>query len=110
MPLLDPLSDVEVNILRLLGDGISNREITQELVLSLETVKWYNKQIYRRLGVHSRGQAVVNGRQLGLLDKPDESQISAPYFASHNLPAQHASFVGREREISEVKQLLSKAR
>lgn len=61
MPLHDPLSEREVDILRLLADGMSNWEITQELVISLETVKWYNKQIYSKLGVHSRGQAVANG-------------------------------------------------
>jgi predicted ATPase/DNA-binding CsgD family transcriptional regulator len=110
LPVLDPLSEREVVILRLLADGMSNREIAQKLVLSLETVKWYNKQIYSKLDVHSRGQAVAEGRQLGLLDGVGESQITAPLFASHSLPAQHTSFVGRERAIADVKQLLTTTR
>ena len=60
--ILEPLSERELEILRLIEEGCSNREIAQKLVLSLETVKWYNKQIYSKLGVHNRTQAVACAR------------------------------------------------
>ena len=65
---VDPLSGREVEVLVLLAEGFSNREIAQKLYISLETVKWYNKQIYSKLDVHSRTQAVARAREMGLLD------------------------------------------
>lgn len=44
----------ELEILGLLSEGLTNREIAQRLVLSPETIKWYNKQIFSKLGVNSR--------------------------------------------------------
>ena len=61
--LLDPLTEREVEILHLLADGLSNREIAQKLFLTLGTIKWYNKQIYSKLGVHSRTQAVSKANE-----------------------------------------------
>jgi predicted ATPase/class 3 adenylate cyclase len=66
--LLEPLTQRELEILRLLAEGLSDREIAQRLVIAQGTVKWYNKQLYSKLGVHSRSQAVDRGRELGLLD------------------------------------------
>jgi ATP/maltotriose-dependent transcriptional regulator MalT len=54
--LLDPVSEREVDIFRLLAAGLTNREIARELMLAAETVKWYNKQIYAKLGVSNRTQ------------------------------------------------------
>ncbi|UCG22983.1 MAG: hypothetical protein JSW55_12490, partial [Chloroflexota bacterium] len=65
---LEPLTQREMEILRLLAEGLSNREIAQELVLAQGTVKWYNKQLYSKLGVHSRSEAVDRAREIGLLD------------------------------------------
>ena len=65
---VDPLSDREVEILALLAEGFSNREIAEKLYISSETVKWYNKQLYSKLGVLSRSQAVARARAIGLLD------------------------------------------
>lgn len=53
-PLRDALGEREQAILRLLAEGLSERQIAQELFLSLNTVKWYNRQIYSKLGVSSR--------------------------------------------------------
>lgn len=66
-PLIDPFTKRELQILRLLADGSTNNEIASELVLSLETIKWYNKQIYSKLGVNSRVQAISQAEKLGLL-------------------------------------------
>ncbi|MFN8449382.1 MAG: helix-turn-helix transcriptional regulator [Anaerolineae bacterium] len=43
-----------MSILRLLTEGLSDREIARQLTLALEAVKWYNKQIYGKLGVRNR--------------------------------------------------------
>jgi non-specific serine/threonine protein kinase len=107
---LEPLTKRELEILRLLAGGSSNREIAEELVLALGTVKWYNKQIYSKLGVHSRIQAVACAREAGLLDAPPDTSARPAISPQHNLPAQVTSFIGREREIGEVKRLLAATR
>ena len=66
-PLRDSFSEREQVILRLLAEGLSDRQIAQELFLSLNTVKWYNRQIYRKLGVSSRTQAIAHAKTLSLL-------------------------------------------
>jgi predicted ATPase/DNA-binding CsgD family transcriptional regulator len=106
----EPLSDRETEILGLLAGGLSNREIAQELFLSLETIKWYNKHIYSKLGVGSRTQAVARARELGLFADPGESPVASLAPVRTNLPAQLTSFVGREREIAEVEDLLKTTR
>ncbi len=57
----------EAEILRRLAAGDSNRDIASGLVVTLGTVKWYVNQIYSKLGVRSRTQAVARARELGLL-------------------------------------------
>jgi class 3 adenylate cyclase len=74
--LLEPLTERELEILRLLAEGLSDREIAQKLVLAQGTVKWYNKQIYSKLDVHSRAQAVERGRELGLFDEAERALLS----------------------------------
>ncbi len=61
------LSEREQAILRLVADGLSNREIAERLVLALSTVKWYINEIFSKLSVNSRTQAVAQARELGLL-------------------------------------------
>src|SRR5262249_18451028 len=65
--LADPLSEREIEILRLLADGFSTNEAAQQLYLSTGTVRWYLKQIYSKLDVHSRVQAIARARELKLL-------------------------------------------
>ncbi len=109
-PMTDPLTDRELEIVRLIAEGLSDRQIAQELFVSLGTVKWYNKQIYGKLGVHSRTQAVAKAREAGLLDEQPAMPVRSAAAPRHNLPAPVTSFVGREREIAEVRQLLKTAR
>jgi LuxR family maltose regulon positive regulatory protein len=66
-PPVEPLNDREMQVLRFLATGLSDRQIAEELYLSINTVKWYNRQIYSKLGVHRRGQAVAHAQELGLL-------------------------------------------
>ena len=109
-PVLEPLTDRELEILRLIDEGLSNRDIAQRLVVTLETVKWYNKQIYGKLGVHTRTQAVARAREVGLFDVRPETPASSAIAPKHNLPTQVTSFVGREREIAEISHRLATAR
>jgi LuxR family maltose regulon positive regulatory protein len=64
---VEPLNDREVQMLRLLAARLSYREIAEELYLSLNTIKWYVKNIYSKLGVHKREEAAARGRELGLI-------------------------------------------
>lgn len=65
--LVDPLSEREIEVLRLLADGLSNRQIADRLYLSPLTVKVHLRTIYTKLGIGSRTQAVAMGRDLGLI-------------------------------------------
>ena len=65
--LVEPLSEREVEILRLIAEGLTNREIASRLFLSLNTIKVHNRNIYGKLDVHSRTQAVARARALGVL-------------------------------------------
>jgi DNA-binding CsgD family transcriptional regulator len=103
----DRLNEREKEILARLSGGSSDRQIADELFLSLNTVKWYNRQISSNLGVSSRTQAIAHARTFSLLD----AGVSVPQPVSrHNLPAQSTPFIGRGREISEVKHLLGRSR
>jgi LuxR family maltose regulon positive regulatory protein len=66
-PLVEPLTDREVEVLQLLAKGLSNREISQRLFISLPTVKSHTGNIYGKLGVHSRKEAVARATALGML-------------------------------------------
>lgn len=65
--LLEPLTEREIEVLRLLADGLSNAEIAQRLYLSPNTLKAHTQNIYSKLDVHSRVQVVNKARELGLL-------------------------------------------
>ncbi len=65
--LLDPLSERELQILRLLAVGLSTREIADELVIAVGTVRTHVKSIYGKLDAHNRVQAVERARALNLL-------------------------------------------
>ena len=66
-PLIDPLSDRELEVLRLVAQGLSNDEISKRLFLSVSTVKGHNLRIFGKLQVKSRTEAVARARELGLL-------------------------------------------
>jgi LuxR family transcriptional regulator, maltose regulon positive regulatory protein len=66
-PLIEPLSRREVEVLQLIAQGLSNQEISERLVLALETVKGHNKKIFGKLQVQRRTEAVARARELGLL-------------------------------------------
>jgi len=63
----DPLSQRELQILTLICKGLSNQEIGQQIFLSLSTVKWHNQNIFDKLDVQRRTEAVARARELNLL-------------------------------------------
>ncbi len=65
--LIDPLSERELNVLRLIADGHSNQEIAERLVISVTTVKKHVNHIFGKLGVQSRTQAIACAQVLHLL-------------------------------------------
>jgi LuxR family maltose regulon positive regulatory protein len=66
-PLVEPLSERELEVLRLICAGHSNREIAEELVIALDTVKRHASNIYGKLGVKRRTQAILKARELELI-------------------------------------------
>ena len=72
--LLETFTPREVEILYLMSEGLTNQEIAARLYLSLHTVKSHARNIFAKLGVGSRTQAIAEGRALGLLSpgrRPD---------------------------------------
>jgi LuxR family maltose regulon positive regulatory protein len=65
--LLDPLTERELEILQLLADGHTNQEIAERLILVLGTVKAHNHNIFSKLGVRNRVQAISRARELRLI-------------------------------------------
>jgi LuxR family maltose regulon positive regulatory protein len=64
--LIEPLSERELDVLRLLGTDLGGPEIARELVVSLNTVRTHTKNIYAKLGVNNRRAAVRRARELDL--------------------------------------------
>lgn len=67
--LVDPLSQREIEVLEHLAKGMNNRQIARQLVITIDTVKTHTGNIYGKLGVHNRTQAVIKARELGLIEQ-----------------------------------------
>jgi LuxR family maltose regulon positive regulatory protein len=67
-PLVDPLSLREQELLRLVAAGHTNQEIAQALFLAVGTVKKHLNNIFGKLGVGNRTQAIARARELGIVD------------------------------------------
>jgi LuxR family maltose regulon positive regulatory protein len=65
--MIEPLSPRELGVLRLIAEGQSNQDIARTLIISTGTVKVHTRNIYGKLGVGSRSQAIAKARELGLL-------------------------------------------
>jgi ATP/maltotriose-dependent transcriptional regulator MalT len=65
--LFEPLTERELEVLAYLATGMTNQDIAGELYVSLAAVKWHARNIYSKLEVKNRTQAVAKARELGLL-------------------------------------------
>src|SRR5579859_1388287 len=102
---VDQLTQREQKILCLIADGLSNQDVAEQLFITLGTVKWYLKQIYSKLHVSSRTQAIAMARTAGLLDGATAKvELSA---APHNLPHQSTPFIGRDKELAAIARRLA---
>jgi LuxR family maltose regulon positive regulatory protein len=66
-PLVEPLSERELEVLRLMATGLKYKEIAGKLVVSMNTIRHHTRNIYGKLEVNSRGQAIARAQDLGLL-------------------------------------------
>jgi predicted ATPase/DNA-binding CsgD family transcriptional regulator len=103
---LTPLTRREIEVIELVADGLSNREIADSLVVTVHTVKVHLKNVFAKLEASKRTQAVARARELGLLrDAP--TNTAQTIHPPHNLPDQITPFVGRENELAELAKRLS---
>ena len=65
--LIEPLSEREIEVLQLIAEGLTNREIAVRLFLSVNTVKVHSRNIYGKLGAHNRTEAAARAQALGIL-------------------------------------------
>ena len=68
-PLAQPLTKRELEVLRLIAEGLSNREIAARLFIATSTVKWHVNAVFRKLEADSRTRAVARARRTGLLSE-----------------------------------------
>lgn len=67
-PLIEPLTNRELEVLRYLATGLSNQAIADKLFVSLAAIKWHARNIYGKLNASNRTQAVHRARELGILE------------------------------------------
>ena len=72
--MIEPLSERELDVLRLLATDLDGPDIARELVVSLNTMRTHTKSIYAKLGVNNRRAAVRRGEELDLVSRVDRQQ------------------------------------
>ncbi len=80
LPMMDPLSPREMDVLSLISKGMSNQEIANTLFLSKNTIKSHNINIYRKLNVNNRNQAVCKAQLLGILPGKQQGYTKGPHY------------------------------
>jgi LuxR family maltose regulon positive regulatory protein len=76
-PLIEPLSERELDVLRLLESELDGPNIARELTVSLATVRTHTRNVYAKLGVNDRRAAVRRATELGLLSRTRDRRPSA---------------------------------
>jgi len=101
-PLAEKLTRREREILARLSGDLYDREIATAFTLAPNSIKWYTRRIYAKLGVGSRQEAIQRASELGLLD------LQALAVARlHNLPAPLTPFIGRHNELQQIGRILA---
>ena len=100
------LTERELTVLECFARRQTNAEIARDLSLSVGTVKWYAQQIFNKLGVSNRKDAVTQAQALGLFAIGSKTETTQP--VPHNLPAQPTPFIGRNHDIDSLVTLLQK--
>jgi pimeloyl-ACP methyl ester carboxylesterase/DNA-binding CsgD family transcriptional regulator len=90
-PVSEHLTEREKAILGCLLNGLSDKQIAAELFLSPNTIRWYNRQIYSKLGVNNRGQAIALAR-LMLAPETNAKVVSPQPSPGHQNSEQHVYF------------------
>jgi predicted ATPase/DNA-binding CsgD family transcriptional regulator len=103
--LQEPLTRRERNILAHLAHDRSSQEIAGLEMLAYSSVKWYIHQIYAKLGVNRRREAIARANELDLL-RPEPATLDSLPIEKNNLPRQLSSFIGREAEIVQLSVLV----
>ena len=106
-PLLEPLTRREHEILVLLAEGLTSREMAERLTLAVSSVRWYVQQIYGKLGVNGKRQAITRAGELGLLRSDGLNSAIIKKTNPNNLPAQLTSFIGHQTEITTLRHLIT---
>ncbi len=88
--LYDSLTEREKAILERLSAGLTDQQIAAELFLSPNTIRWYNRQIYSKLGVTNRTQAIRQARMLRILKSEDEIPTSNITSNAQAIPLKHS--------------------
>lgn len=104
--LLDTLNERELEIIALL-DGLSNKEIANQLFLAPNTVKWYVRQLNSKFDTKNRHEIVERANELGLLEK--QAEDNSYHRPRQNLPRQTTPFVGRNAELDEIHTIIENA-
>ena len=76
--MLEPLTRRELEVLGLLAGGLTGNEIAERLTLAVSSVRWYVQQIYGKLGVNSKRQAITRASELGLIHLAPSNFFSLP--------------------------------
>ena len=102
LPLAQSLTPREKDVLACIGRDMTNLQIAEQLTFAMTTVKWYVRQVYKKLGVKNRQEAITRARRLGLLPRAGQEGT-----IRKNLPAATTPFVGREQELTALSRLLA---
>ena len=99
----------ELEIISFLCEGLTNKQISQRMYLSIDTIKWYNKKIFAKLSVKNRIQAASIARLKQLVPLSEADSRHQPKF-ENNIPAEVSSFIGRRNEIRALTHLIQESR
>ncbi len=101
---LEKFKEREIEIITLMAEGLTNKEIADQLFITKETVRWYNKQIYSKLGTSRRTEAIALAQSMGLIGG---SAAEPTPDVKHVLPLTTGPFIGRNQALSDLTTLLN---